>query len=479
MAKDDVAVEITYNSTELQPPLWVAGTFSNPPWTPSEMLHRTTANGESIFSKTIHVRPGTLVQYKFRIGSGDWWVLDESQPTIIDETGNRNNLLRIEDSKSVKMHSPPTPPPDSPIAQTVDNSALNSQVPGDLIRSNASTPGFVRTTMEVADTAARIDAGTPESSASKPEHMPDSSIDHLNLSIGPEFPHERPGEEDDAQDGAPVFEYEFAGTYDRPLSAAASEASPLSQAVMDDELDFDPADPTLERFPSRREEILKKVRNLETGLDEDVATFEGYPASPVVSLGRKGSIGRADATLDSFSLSPASPRQQASCPLSAHRDSLVLDPSPASSLQCIVEETTFDDRKEQVLPETNEPEPGSVSQKAASAETTEPEGLAIIVHRATEDRDLNAANETNSAAGTHPGAFPQSDNNDPALDPAIDPQSGDDLSEAQHRALAENDSQKGVEAGEYYNRFMALTRFVFVDWLGGFIGTLFRWRRHE
>lgn len=246
---------------------------------------------------------------------------------------------------------------------------------------------------------------------------------------------------------------------------------------MDDELDFDPTDPTLERFPSRREEILKKVRKLETGLDEDVATFEGYPASPVVSLGRKGSIGRADPTLDPFSLSPASPRQQASCQLDAHRDSLVLDQSAASSLQCILEETTSDDRKEQGHPELNES--GSESQKAALVEDTEPEGLAIIVHRATEDEDPSAVNETNSAAGTHPEAFPSSDDNDPALDPAIDPQSGDAMSETEHRVLADNDNSKGVEAGEYYNRFMAFTRFVFVGWLGGFLGTLFRWRRRE
>ena len=99
MDKDDTAVEINYRSSDLQPPLWVAGSFSNPPWVPFEMQHVTAANGEHVFSKVIHVKPGTAVQYKFRVGSGDWWVLDESMPTVTDDMGNRNNLLKINDIK--------------------------------------------------------------------------------------------------------------------------------------------------------------------------------------------------------------------------------------------------------------------------------------------------------------------------------------------------------------------------------------------
>lgn len=99
MAKDDAALEITYRSAELQPPLWVAGSFSNPPWTPLKMKHRMTPDGEHVFTKAIHAKPGAAIQYKFRVGSGDWWVLDESLPTVTDDMGNRNNLLRVHDHK--------------------------------------------------------------------------------------------------------------------------------------------------------------------------------------------------------------------------------------------------------------------------------------------------------------------------------------------------------------------------------------------
>jgi hypothetical protein len=36
--------------------------------------------GSGSFSKTFLVSPGTY-QYKFRLGTGDWWVVDETQKT--------------------------------------------------------------------------------------------------------------------------------------------------------------------------------------------------------------------------------------------------------------------------------------------------------------------------------------------------------------------------------------------------------------
>lgn len=53
--------------------------------------------------------------------------------------------------------------------------------------------------------------------------------------------------------------------------------------VYDDDEEIDLNDPTLERFPSNREEIIDTVRKLEGGLNEDHADVEGLvPLSPVV-----------------------------------------------------------------------------------------------------------------------------------------------------------------------------------------------------
>ncbi|CAI4218353.1 unnamed protein product [Parascedosporium putredinis] len=40
------------------------------------------------------VEPGTEIQYKFRVGTGNWWVLKEDSPTVTDSAGNQNNVLK-------------------------------------------------------------------------------------------------------------------------------------------------------------------------------------------------------------------------------------------------------------------------------------------------------------------------------------------------------------------------------------------------
>lgn len=76
-----VATTITFDQLGVQPPVYVAGGFTN--WTPTEMKHEPVEKDgvvEHHFSFTVDLAPGEY-QYKFRLGPGDWWVLDESTPT--------------------------------------------------------------------------------------------------------------------------------------------------------------------------------------------------------------------------------------------------------------------------------------------------------------------------------------------------------------------------------------------------------------
>lgn len=41
----------------------------------------TTSSGEYEFHKEVTVEAGHEYQYKFRIGEGDWWTLNEDSPT--------------------------------------------------------------------------------------------------------------------------------------------------------------------------------------------------------------------------------------------------------------------------------------------------------------------------------------------------------------------------------------------------------------
>lgn len=68
---------IKYFKEGTSPPIFLAGSFSD--WEPQEMEHEEK-DGEHFFYKNIKVDEGKEVQYKFRIGHGDWWVLDETAP---------------------------------------------------------------------------------------------------------------------------------------------------------------------------------------------------------------------------------------------------------------------------------------------------------------------------------------------------------------------------------------------------------------
>lgn len=95
MASATVPAIIEYKKPGTQPPLFVAGTFSEPAWTPEEMDFTRDPDGEHQFLKRIEVLPGSKIQYKFRIGTENWWVLNEDAPTADDGAGNWNNVMEI------------------------------------------------------------------------------------------------------------------------------------------------------------------------------------------------------------------------------------------------------------------------------------------------------------------------------------------------------------------------------------------------
>lgn len=81
----------------------------------------------------------------------------------------------------------------------------------------------------------------------------------------------------------PLFAHECAGLYEDDEIPGADEhgqSSSSGRDYGDDKEDYD--DPTLEKFPSTRDEIISTVRKVETGLNADQVSVEGVPLSPVV-----------------------------------------------------------------------------------------------------------------------------------------------------------------------------------------------------
>lgn len=76
---NQTSVVIEYSKPGAEPPIYVAGSFSS--WQPLQM--DVTDDGEHgrKFTKQLEVEEGKEYQYKFRLGDGNWWELDESGPT--------------------------------------------------------------------------------------------------------------------------------------------------------------------------------------------------------------------------------------------------------------------------------------------------------------------------------------------------------------------------------------------------------------
>ncbi|EFQ28439.1 hypothetical protein CGRA01v4_07409 [Colletotrichum graminicola] len=191
-----VSVTITYKKPGTQPPIFVAGSFSDPQWQPQEMQFITEDGGEHTFHKNIEVPPGSQIQYKFRVGLGDWWVLNEDGPTVTDASGNRNNILlapdvaedkqpdgdngedsakaseRMEASNAAAASSASQPDPE-PEPQPTTMGHLKEEERQRL----SSTPieQVADTAAEVADSAAKLDA---EVDTTRPEPL-SKGVDRL------------------------------------------------------------------------------------------------------------------------------------------------------------------------------------------------------------------------------------------------------------------------------------------------------------
>lgn len=74
------SARITFSNAGTQPPVFVAGTLTA--WEPMEMTIALERNkdGDLVFYKEFEEVEEGEHQYKFRLGTGDWWVTDDNAP---------------------------------------------------------------------------------------------------------------------------------------------------------------------------------------------------------------------------------------------------------------------------------------------------------------------------------------------------------------------------------------------------------------
>ncbi|KAI6376074.1 hypothetical protein MCOR25_002887 [Pyricularia grisea] len=242
MTPAKVPVTITFGKEGVQPPLYIAGTFSDPPWQLEEMEVSSAEDGKHIFKARFVASPGAQIHYKFKTAHGDWF-LDDKSESVVDYKGFRNNSLNVPQVPTITQQPP-------------------------------------------SDTSKRSSDGVGHG----------ASADWLNVDP---FLRRSKGKSssqdwDAPQDRIPLFEHECLVPDEQSLASGSgsgiySHTSPrhTSQVGFDHEPDtFELADPALEKFPSRLDEISELIHKVEEDLEEDETEIEGVPPSAVLGLPR-------------------------------------------------------------------------------------------------------------------------------------------------------------------------------------------------
>ncbi|KAI3336519.1 hypothetical protein HD806DRAFT_8717 [Xylariaceae sp. AK1471] len=305
MSSRKVPWTFTFHQSGVQPPLFVAGTFSDPPWKPQEMDASIDQRGDAIFTKQIMVNESSEIQYKFRHASGDWWALDPDADAVTDDQGNVNSLLR---SPTQNAAQETTPEQNVHAVKPLDraagddshpsNDAEASVAPTDSREMDAANPDLPIGKSE-RDELRRLSLPPMEEVASTAAEVADSAS---------QLDSDDPGV-DDGDDELPMFSHEcFAFKWEHQPSTETLESqqeNPDHSSEGVDELDIDYDDPRLERFPSDRDSIVATMRRLSTTVQADPTVVDPVSLSPVIKA-RLPDAGGPSGRTGSFSVGNAS-----------------------------------------------------------------------------------------------------------------------------------------------------------------------------
>ncbi|KAI1435490.1 hypothetical protein GGR50DRAFT_656027 [Xylaria sp. CBS 124048] len=279
-SQNKVPIIFTFHRSGVQPPVFVAGSFSDPRWQPLEMDVAVDEHGEFTFTKQVMVNECSDIQYKFRHGFGDWWALDPGARTVMDEDGNVNSFLRSPPTRGV---TPKTPTRNEATDIGLDTPkrlelAISSRDTDDNTGTPVSSQGAAQTAKPK-----RLFFTPVEKGASTPAEMSDPpfqfDFDDLRLY----------DDGDSDEDLLPLLSHErFAYAPDNQAFAdEAPQPEPngiehASEAVSPLDIDYD--DPWLEHFPSDRDSIMATLRLLSSTVEADHTVVDIASLSPVFTL---------------------------------------------------------------------------------------------------------------------------------------------------------------------------------------------------
>jgi len=318
-------VTIEYVHAGLQPPVYVFTSLSDPQWDAVEMNREQTGDDEYRFYKTFSAEEGEY-QYKFRLGPGDWWALDEGKPVVDDGAGNKNNLLSVKPAAPPQPSAPiaPTPSDQSKVVPTPASAPLmpheiHTQVPEPPKQPSAVKPlqpteAYPATTLNapLAPTGTVAPAPTPllkHETLSMDEEPRDDYFDADNQDAEddespPLLRHESVTLSSNEQTQAPLIRHESMGfgehldddepeySLSQSITSTSSHHSSGEDSVAPE---ADPNDPSLEKFPTDQKAIFEHIHRRSSQLAENEAREDadiqsvkpmgsnGHPTSPTVA----------------------------------------------------------------------------------------------------------------------------------------------------------------------------------------------------
>ncbi|KAI6785789.1 uncharacterized protein J7T54_006128 [Emericellopsis cladophorae] len=259
MSRPLVTQTIIYRRPDILPPVFVAGSFSEPPWTPLRMEYALDMDGEYVFTRDVRLVPGREYQFKFRLGNMDIWVVSHRYPTTFDDGGKQNNLLKVEPESTQPAH------------KSMPGKVLNDKGIVNIGNSPLTKP---------MDTS----SGNADSEYSHQDCNPVQS---------PLFAHESFGAYEFANDGN---EQDESVAMIPRLSKTASKDFVANEA--------DPNDPMIESFPCERGPVMDALRKLQSSSSDDYLQAIKASMSTFMAPRRESLDSASDDVVSTESLSP-------------------------------------------------------------------------------------------------------------------------------------------------------------------------------
>ncbi|KAI0449511.1 hypothetical protein F5B21DRAFT_518088 [Xylaria acuta] len=290
MSSRKVPLTFTFRRHGAHPPLFVAGSFSDPPWQPLEMDASIDQHGDLVFSKQVMVDESSEVQYKFRHASGDWWALDPDAETVRDEHGNVNSLLLSPSKYATQETTLGKEIHDTKIRDAADHHI--SDIPNDT-ETASNNLNICADTTEIDST----ERATEKDELRRLSFTPIEEVANTAAEVVDSASQLGDGDLDvDNSDALPMFSHECFASPSDGLTSGHREPEPqhdqldhFSESYDQSSTDYD--DPRLEHFPSDRSSIVAAMRRLSTTVDADPTMVDTAPLSPITAAKSCGSGG--------------------------------------------------------------------------------------------------------------------------------------------------------------------------------------------